>query len=305
MGDKLSLVSEDEIAFLSYADTGRSVITKGDPIGDPAAGERLIWPLRDVSYREGKRVAFYSVLPKFLQTYLDLGMSALKIGDVARMPLTGFTLDGSGEKGIRHAKNRAKRDGFIFEIVPADQIDTIWPRLKAISDAWLAQKHGSEKRFSLGAFTDGYMRNFDTAVLHNPDGEIVAFANLFKGGRLSQLSIDFMRYDPTAPSFVMNALFAEMMLWGAAEGYESFSLCAAPFSGMKKRPHASVWTLLGTFVFEHGADFYHFEGLRALKEKFVPAWTTNHLTCPSGRAASRVLNEINLLVSGGIRGLAK
>ena len=251
MGDKLSLVSEDETAFLSYADTGRSVITKGDPIGDPAAGERLIWPLRDISYRQGKR------------------------------------------------------DGFIFEIVPADQIDTILPRLKAISDAWLGRTHGLEKSFSIGAFTDGYMRNIDTAVLHNPDGEIVAFANLFKGGQLSQLSIDLMRYDPTAPSFVMNALFAEMMLWGAAEGYESFSLCAAPFSGMKKRPHASIWTLLGTFVFEHGADFYHFEGLRALKEKFVPAWTTNHLTCPSGRAASRVLNEINLLVSGGIRGLAK
>ena len=149
------------------------------------------------------------------------------------------------------------------------------------------------------------MRNIDTAVLHNPDGEIVAFANLFKGGQLSQLSIDFMRYDPTAPSFFMNALFAEMMLWEDAEGYESFFRCAAPFSGMRKRPHASIWTLLGNFVREYDADFYHFEGLRAFQKKFDFTWTRNYLACPSGLAAPRSLYEINLLVSGGIRGLAK
>ena len=304
-GDKLFLVSEDETAFIAYADTGRSLITKGDPIGDMKAGRDLIWELRERAYRAGKRVAFYSVSPAYLPTYLDLGLSILKIGEVARVDLRGFTLDGAKRKFLRQARNRAARDGFSFRVVPSAEVGALLPELRGVSDAWLAQKQGEEKGFSLGAFTEEYMRNFDVAVLCDPDGRIVAFANLFKGGHHHELSFDLMRYLPEGPHFAMDALFAELLLWGAREGYRWTSLGAAPFAGVENRELAPLWNRVGGFIYEHGEHFYRFEGLRAFKEKFDPVWSPNYLACPGGLAAPQILYEVNMLVSGGLRGLIK
>nr|WP_152467019.1 bifunctional lysylphosphatidylglycerol flippase/synthetase MprF [Sulfitobacter sp. THAF37] len=302
-GDKLFLVSRDETAFIAYADTGTSLIAKGDPVGNETSGQALIWALRERAYRAGKRAAFYSVSRAYLPTYLDLGLSILKIGEVARVDLRRFTLDGSRRKDLRQARNRAARDGFVFAVVPRAGVATILPELRHISDAWLARKHGREKGFALGAFTESYMRNFDVAVLKDPEGRIVAFANLFRGADRHEISVDLMRYLPDAPHFAMDALFAELMLRGAAEGYRWASLGGAPFAGVENRALAPLWNRIGGFIFEHGEHFYRFEGLRAYKEKFDPVWSSSYLACQGGLAAPKILYEVNVLVSGGLRGV--
>lgn len=304
-GDKAFLVSEDGRAFIAYADTGRSLIAKGDPVGAPDAGRKLVWQLREMADRQGKRCAFYAVSPAYLPTFLDLGLSILKIGEVARVDLRGFTLDGATRKGLRQARHRAARNGFTFEVVPASSNPHVLPDLRKISDAWLDSKQGDEKGFALGAFTEAYIVNFDVAVLRNAEGQIIAFANLFKGANRHELSLDLMRYNPAGPGFAMDALFAELMLWGAAEGYHWFALGAAPFSGIEDRQLAPIWNRIGGFVYKHGEHFYNFEGLRAFKEKFDPQWSPNYLACPGGLAAPKILYEINILISGGLRGLVK
>ncbi len=302
-GDKQFLISPDETAFLAYADTGNALITKGEPVGDEQAGQQLIWQLREMADREGKLCAFYSVSTKYLPTFLDLGLSILKIGEVARVPLQNFSLDGKSRKRFRQAKNRAEREGYKFEIIPKEQLAPVLPELRQISDDWLAQKAGEEKGFALGGFDDAYLSYFDHAVLRDETGKIMAFANLFQGGNKSELSLDLMRYEPDSPSFVMDALFAEMMVWGSEQGFHWFSLGAAPFSGIENRQLASLWNRIGGFVYEHGEQFYHFEGLRAFKQKFDPEWSPNYLASPGGLAAPRILYEVNILISGGLRGL--
>lgn len=305
IGDKSFLISEDGTAFLSYADTGTSLITKGEPVGAEEQGRELIWELREMADRAGKRCAFYAVSPRYLPTYLDLGLSIMKIGEVARVSLEGFTLAGSSKKDFRQAKNRAIREGCTFEVIPKEDLAPFLPELRAISDDWLASKQGEEKSFALGGFEEEYISNFDHAVLRNPDGEIIAFANLFQGGNKHELSLDLMRYFPGGPNFAMDALFAEMMMWGAEQGFRWFSLGSAPFSGIDNRQLASFWNRVGGFVYEHGEHFYHFEGLRAFKQKFDPVWEPNYLASPGGFAVPRILYEVNVLVSGGVRGLVK
>lgn len=305
MGDKSFLIADNGKAFLAYGDTGRSLISKGEPVGDEDAGRKLIWQLCEKADKEGKRCAFYAVSPRFLPTYLDLGLSILKIGEVARVDLRSFTLDGSSKKDFRQARNRAARDGLTFGIVAKEELATVLPTLKTISDKWLASKQGEEKGFALGAFEEGYVSNFDHAVLRNPAGQIIAFTTLFQGANKHELSLDLMRYDPDGPSFAMDALFGELMLWGAAEGFHWFSLGAAPFSGIESRQLASIWNRIGSFVYEHGEHFYHFEGLRSFKQKFNPVWTPNYLASPGGLAAPRILYEVNVLISGGVAGLLK
>lgn len=305
-GDKRFLLAEDGRAFIAYADTGGSLIAKGDPVGDQRSGEAIIWQMREMADRFGRRCAFYAVTQDYLPVYLDMGMSLLKIGEVARVDLTSFSLAGPARSDFRQAHRRAGREGYRFDIVRTADLDPDMATLRRVSDAWLASKHGEEKGFALGAFTEDYMRNFDCAVLrHEGSGGIVAFANLFQGAAQFELSIDLMRYDPSGPKYAMNALFAFLLLWGRAEGFKWFSLGAAPFAGMRDHPLATVWNRIGSYVYRHGEHFYHFEGLRAFKEKFGPEWSPNYLASPRGLDAPLVLYEVNKLISGGIKGLIK
>lgn len=303
-GDKSFLLTEDGSAFLAYADTGGTLIAQGDPVGSPEAGRALIRRFREMADRMGRRVAFNAVATTYLTTFLDLGLSIMKIGEVARVELGQFSLDGPARKDFRHAHVRARREGLAFEIIPAAEIDPVLPQLRRISDAWLALKQGEEKGFSLGAFSESYLRNFDIAVLRRDGGgPILAFANLWQGAGKAELSPDLMRYDPAGPSYAMDALFAALLLWAKSEGYQWLSLGAAPFSGLTERRFAPFWNRMGGLLYEHGEHFYHFEGLRAFKQKFDPVWTPHYLASPGGLAVPRVLYEINVLISGGVRGL--
>ncbi|MGE0231026.1 MAG: bifunctional lysylphosphatidylglycerol flippase/synthetase MprF [Flavobacteriaceae bacterium] len=305
-GDKRFLISKDGEAFLCYADTGRTFVAKGDPVGNRRSGERLIWNLLELADKMGRRCAYYGVSSEYLSAYLEMGHTVLKIGEVARVDLGKFDLEGSKKKDFRYAEKRARRDGFVFEVVEAAHVPAILPELRRVSDAWLASKQGDEKSFAVGAFREAYLVNFDHAVLRQAaTGRIVAFANLWKGAGLAELSTDLMRHDPAAPGFVMDALFAELLLWARDRGYRWFSLGAAPFSGMEQHYLVGWWSRLANLIYRHGNRFYRFGGLREFKDKFDPVWTANFLAVPGGLSAPQILYEINVLISGGIRGLMR
>jgi len=297
LGDKRFMIADDESAFLMYGVTGRSWITMGDPVGDPEEGKNLIWRFAETADKAGARAVYYSIGPDMLPVYLDLGLSILKIGEVARLDLATFTMDGQARADFRYADKRLTREGIEFSVVPQAEVAAIMPELKAVSDAWLAIKHGTEKGFSLGRFDEAYLAEFDCAVLRKV-GEIVAFANLWRGGDLSELSIDLMRYKPGASKVLMDGLFARLLLYGKTEGYRWFNLGAAPLSGLADHPLASTWNRVGTFIYRRGDDIYNFEGLRAFKQKFGPVWTPQYLACPGGLVMPQVLLDVASLISG-------
>ena len=298
LGDKSFILDPEGRAYLAFADTGRSLVAANDPVGETGAAQALLWELREMADREGKRAVFYGVSERFLASYLDMGFEVVKFGEVARVDLTGFTLDTPAMKDFRYARGRARREGYSFEILPAAEVPTVLPALKRVSDAWLAHKEGREKGFTIGAFDAAYLANFDVAVLRAPEtGEITAFANLLRGAGV-ELSVDLMRHHPDGPKVAMDALFAEIMLWGAAQGFARFSLGPAPFSGTETRALASPWQRIGGFAFEHGEAFYHFEGLRSYKQKFAPTWSPNYIACERGLGVVRAFLDANALISG-------
>jgi phosphatidylglycerol lysyltransferase len=176
------------------------------------------------------------------------------------------------------------------------------PELHAVSEAWLAEKHVREKRFSLGFFQPEYLQQFPMAVVYQ-EGKIVAFANLWLGAEKEELSLDLMRYTPDAPPGIMEYLFLQLILWGQGEGYRWFNLGMAPFSGLEDRAFAPLWNRLGAFLFRHGEHFYNFQGLRQYKEKFSPEWTPKYLASPGGLALPRILTNVATLISGGLKGV--
>jgi phosphatidylglycerol lysyltransferase len=301
-GDKRLLFSDAGDAFIMYQIAGHSWIALGDPIGSPDGAEELVWRLREISDHHGGQTVFYQVCAERLALYVDLGLAALKIGEEARVALADFSLEGAARADLRQAHRRAQRDGASFELIQGPAIDGLMPELRRISDAWLTSKSTSEKRFSVGAFTPQYLRQFPLAVVR-AEGRPAAFANLWTTDLKDELSIDLMRFGPDAPRGSMDYLFIELMLWGRAQGYQWFNLGMAPLAGLEAHPLAPAWHRVGNFIFRHGEHFYNFEGLRRYKSKFDPVWEPRYLVARGGIALPRVLVDVSLLIAGGMKEL--
>ncbi|HUK02304.1 MAG TPA: bifunctional lysylphosphatidylglycerol flippase/synthetase MprF [Steroidobacteraceae bacterium] len=301
-GDKHLLFSDSGESFIMYQVQGRSWIALGDPVGPKGEAEELVWRLRERSDRHGGRVAFYQTSADCLALYVDLGLAAMKIGEEARVPLVDFSLEGSLRAELRTAKRRAERDKASFEVVPRERVQDLMPALRSISDAWLKDKATAEKGFSVGSFSERYLRNFPVALVRR-DGEPVAFANLWPAAALEDLSVDLMRFSPDAPPGTMDYLFIELMLWARAQGYQWFSLGMAPLAGLERHPLAPAWHRIGNFIFRHGEHFYNFDGLRRYKAKFHPVWEPKYLAAPGGVALPLILVDVSLLIAGGLKEL--
>ena len=301
-GDKRLLFSDAGSTFLMYQIAGRSWVALGDPVGAREGAEELVWRLREMSDHHGGDTVFYQVGADRLALYVDLGLAALKIGEEARVPLEGFSLEGAARADLRQAHRRAQRDGASFEVVPPAGVEALLPELKRVSDAWLQAKSTGEKRFSVGAYSPQYLRQFPLAVVR-AEGALAGFANLWTTATRAELSVDLMRFGPEAPRGTMDYLFIELMLWGRSAGYRSFNLGMAPLSGLETHPLAPAWHRVGNFIFRHGEHFYNFEGLRRYKAKFDPAWEPRYLVARGGIALPRVLIDVSTLIAGGVKEL--
>jgi phosphatidylglycerol lysyltransferase len=303
MGDKHLLFGPAGKAFVMYDIEGRSWVAMGDPVGeDDDARRELVWTFMEQCTHAGGWPVFYQVSPADLDLYLEVGMNLLKIGEEARVPLATFNLDGKTRKTLRNTVNKLARDGLRLEVIPAEAVATLLPRLKAISDAWLADKHVREKRFSLGAFEPGYLARTPMALVWQGD-ELLAFANLFLTEPKVEASVDLMRHLPSAPAGIMDFLFVELMRWAQREGYVWFNLGMAPLAGLTARRLAPLWNRFGALVFGRGERFYNFQGLKRYKDKFDPEWEPRYMAVPGGIALPMILANVASLIAGGFAGV--
>ena len=298
LGDKLFLFSASGASLIQYAARGRTWVAMGEPVGLAEERREMIWAFRELCDRHGARPAFYSVRREHIADFIDCGLVVAKIGERALVDLTDFSIEGPRRAPLRHAVNRGRREGMTFEVVPPEDFDALEPALRAISDAWLAGHSGSEKGFSLGRFDPAYLRRFPTAVIRR-DGEITAFANLWRTSDGSTLAIDLMRHPPGAKG-VMDYLFTELMLWGRERGFSRFDLGMAPLSGLESRRLAPTIARIGAAVYAGGGKLYGFEGLRAFKSKFLPKWEGSYMAASSAWLLPRALGDAALLSAGGL-----
>lgn len=304
LGDKQILFSDQRDAFIMYRRSGRSWIALGNPAGNPERHAELAWRFRELCDKHSGWCVFYQVTADKLPLYLDLGLSLSKLGEEARVQLTSFTLEGKPRAELRTAQRKGVREGLHFEVLDADVVRSRLDELDAVSQAWLADKSAAEKSFSVGRFDRTYMGYFPCAVAMRGD-QIVAFANLWRSGDGSELSVDLMRYGPAAPKGVMDYLFVELLLWGKERQCQWFNLGMAPLAGLEHHPLAPLWHRLGLLVHRYGESFYNFDGLRRYKEKYQPVWRPRYLASPGGLALPRIMLDTATLIAGGMREMVR
>ena len=110
-----------------------------------------------------------------------------------------------------------------------------------------------------------------------------------------------MRFRRSAPVSIMETLLAHLLCWAQEQGYRWFSLGMAPLSGLRASAASSPWVRMASMVYRHGEPLFNFQGLRAFKEKFDPAWLPRYVVYPGGMTLPRVLTAISALVAGGYR----
>lgn len=303
-GDKALLLHPDHESFLMFARHGRSLIALFDPIGAAACRAELIWQFRDLCDTYRLRPVFYQVRAENLPYYMDIGLTALKLGEEARVDLQRFDLQDKGKamKELRYTLNRGQRDGLSLEIYEPGQAPL--DSLKAISDAWMKGKQVREKGFSLGRFDPHYLEHFRIAVIRFED-QPVAFANLLETSSRELASLDLMRVHPDAPKQTMEFLIINLLLHYKASGHKRFSLGMVPLSGLQLRRGAPLTQRLGSIIFQRSEQFYNFKGLRHFKDKFQPEWEPRYMAVPAGLDPLVALADTAALIAGGYTGLVK
>ena len=303
LGDKSLLFSESGKSFIMYRRHGRSVVALGGPIGLEEEWTDLIRKFLALADNHDCRPAFVSIKAEHIYYYLDLGLSLVKMGEAAIVPLDTFSLEGSSRRSFRKVMRRIENEGASFEVISCKEVPMFLKELRTISDAWLAKKNTKEKRFFLGFFDEDYLKYFPVGVVRKRE-KIVAFANILTCAGKEELTVDLIRYLPDeAPRDVMAYLFTHLMLWGQQEGYKAFNLGMAPLSGLDYYPPGPLWNRIGSFIFHRAEYLYNFQGVRAYKNKFDPMWKPRYLAFSGGLSLPRVLADMAALSSGGVKGI--
>jgi phosphatidylglycerol lysyltransferase len=298
--DKALLFNDDKTGFVMYGVEGRTWAALGDPVGPPQVIGDLIRRFLERCDDFSGTPVFYEVTKEYLHHYADFGLTFVKLGEHASVDLHAFSLAGQRAARLRQALNRIGKAGGTFRVIDAAAVPAMMGQLRQVSDDWRNEKAGAEKGFSLGFFDEVYLSKFPVAVVER-EGRVLAFANMWLGPGRDEMSIDLMRYHHEAPTDVMEALFVHLFQWGKAQGYHWFGLGMAPLSGFERSPVVTLWTRLGSFLYEHGEALYRFQGLRAYKQKFNPEWEPRYLVYPGGLSLPRVLADVSALIAGGYR----
>ncbi|MBK1721764.1 bifunctional lysylphosphatidylglycerol flippase/synthetase MprF [Thiocystis violacea] len=301
MGDKHLLYAAEGHCLIQYKRVRSRLVALGDPIGDARGFGQALLEFRDLADRHDLDPVFYEIGNEHLHLYHDCGFALFKAGEMAQVPLADFTLTGRRNQSLRTAVNRALREGLSVELLEPPLDDALWPTLEAISNAWLRERGGGEKSFSLGAFDRDYLAWAPLFVVRQAQ-RVVAFASLtptYTGQR--ELGLDLMRQLPDAPPGTMDFLFTRIIEWASAEGYGWFNLGMAPLSGVGNIRYARPDERLAGLAYDYGSRLYNYKGLRSFKEKFHPVWQSRYIAYPLYRPLPTLLIDLAALVAGGYR----
>lgn len=297
-GDKSIYVDGDR-GWCAYRIIGPYVVIFADPIVKTADRHGFLDALFRFAGDSDRRPLFYQISPDWIPPLHDRGYVFFKLGEEGRLPLQRVTTDGPEGKMYRQILRRGERDGVRFRVLAPFEVAQRLDELEAVSDDWLAAKSVDERQFSIGFFDRDYLTRFPCAVVEmKSDGRIIAFANLLRGPKREELSVDLMRYRSDGPK-VMDFLFASLFFYGKELGYARFNLGVAPLASVGETRGAHPRERLARLVFQHGENWYNFQGLRFFKQKFEPDWEPRYIGYQSAWEFPMAIAYVSALIAGG------
>ncbi|MDE3155819.1 MAG: bifunctional lysylphosphatidylglycerol flippase/synthetase MprF [Acidobacteriota bacterium] len=302
-GDKAVFFDDDRGVCL-YRTAGPYLAVFADPaVRHPSERGDFLNALFSFAGGLDRTPVFYQISLEWIPALHDRGYIFFKLGEEAHVRLDRVTLEGHAGKMYRQILRRAERDRLRFRIVGPEAVPALMSELAAVSQAWLEAKKTGERQFSIGFFDELYLQRFPCALVEQlPEGggepQLVAFANLLPGPHREELSVDLMRYRGGG-SNIMDFLFVSLFLHGKAEGYQRFNLGMAPLASVGQMRGAHARERLAGLLFQHGENWYNFQGLRFYKQKFDPEWVPRYLAYQNAWEWPGVMTNVSALIAGG------
>ena len=290
-------------SVIAYVVKSRIALVLGDPIGPFEDICPAIQAFQEYCANNDWQSAFYQTLPDNLENYHQLGFQTICIGQEGIVDLSSFTLEGHANKDLRYAYNRMLKLGFTTEIYQPPLDQELVQELHEISDEWLTLVHGTEKRFSVGWFDDGYVRSSPVMVIRSPQGILTAFANVLPEYRRNESSVDMMRHRPESEYGMMDFMLVSLILWAKDQGFLTFNLGLSALSGIGGSSEDPVILKALKYIYEYVDQFYNFTGLHHFKDKFHPIWSSRYLVFPGTAVLPLVVLAMVQADSGDSPGL--
>lgn len=276
--DKVFFFSSTHRGVVSFGQARSSAIVLGDPVAaDPVEFDRLMEEFLDYCDANDWGVAFHQVPATRIKQYVSFGLTAIKIGEEAVVDVTTFSLEGRRMKALRSSINRLEREGYRSVYFEAPLTDDTVSRLRAVSDEWLGISRRRERGFTLGSFSNSYVRSTPVMAIEDSNGQIVAFANIIPDWVKGEGTIDLMRRRRELPNGVMDLLQVRLIEHFRDAGFQRYTLGMAPFVNVGEQPGAPVIERAIRLLYDHVSRVFSYKGLHAYKAKFLPLWESRYL----------------------------
>lgn len=268
-------------SMIAYAYSNRTAVVLGDPIGPEADTLAIVKAFQEFCAHNDWMLTFYQTRPDTLEVYHQAGLHEIKIGEEAVVDLSTFSLKGGEVKSLRTSVNKLERLGYSCPVSQPPHEGEFLDRLQAISDEWMVERKGKEMKFSLGWFDRGYLDTTLIQYVADPEGRVVAFANLVDEYQNRELAVDLMRHQSNLPAGTMDYLFVNLLLEAQKRGYERFNLGLSGLAGVGEMKSDPAVERAMHYIYTNVTLAYNFKGLHSFKEKFNPAWLPRYLIYPN------------------------
>lgn len=272
---------QDQVFFM-FRKTADKILIMGEPVGNKGKMVTAIDHFMAEADKQDYKLLFYEINQDLTMRLHESGFDFIKTGEDGLVNLNEFTLSGKRHRGERALMNKFNREGYQFELLQPPFDQGLIGKLKVISDEWLDNR--PEKGFSLGFFDETYLNESPIAVMRDPNGEIVAFANLMPDGNHEITSIDLMRSSSKAPSGIMDGILVNLYHYAHEEGYQYFDLGMSPLSNVGTSRFSFTQERIVHLIYEYGYHLYSFEGLRSYKNKYVDEWKPKYIAYYRGNS---------------------
>lgn len=289
--DKSLFFSASGEGVVAYSSSNAVALTLGDPVAvSPDAFRDVLDEFIDFCDRNGWHIAFHQATPLHLDAYRAAGLIAMKIGGEAVVDIDGFSVSGKKMKSLRAVLNRYEREGYRAVVHEPPLSDELIAKLSEVSREWLTLAGRRERGFTLGQYSDDYVRRSTVITVESdehPD-RVEAFINLIPDGVEGEITFDMMRHRVDAPNGAMDFVLLNLIEYGRVHGYHRLSLGMVPFADIGTGPDAPLRErALGllTARFNH---YFSADSLYAYKDKFAPIWEPRYLVYSSDAALPRI-----------------
>ncbi len=287
---------------------GRVLVASGDPLAPTWAWSALALALTDFCRDTGKTACFGPVGSEFAGLLARQGLVSVRLGSAPYIHLPQWPLHGDAGANIRHARNRARRDGLTLSERPwqgRGHLSADWrAEVEALCAEWLSSRQAGRPFrwiFRLQPLAFHHHKRYFEARQEGRLVGLVAASPL--QGRDSWYLEDIIRATQ-APASMGTALVAHALDVLRDSGVTTATLGGVPLSQERGQEAAAVTPLerLAYGLRPLLTRLYSFGGLERFKRRFGPAhWEDEHLVLPPGPVASLMVAATlaRLILRGG------